>query len=195
MDKRIAIPIIVILVVGLAATVFLYVREANRLRNAEAEIGTLEGKVTTLEADLAEAANKLKRAEAEIGTLEGKVSTLEADLAGARNTLRAQKEELKKVKYPRHFQSVTELAEWLRKDDTDIKYKDEEITNMSFILQVRALWGGYLLPVSLFEVEGSIYVINTAVIGDSIYWVWVEDDYIEWFAYIHPQPLRPIPPP
>jgi hypothetical protein len=50
MNKWIAIPIIVVLAVGLIAMGFLYRQETNKLKDAQSEIVTLEGNVSTLEA-------------------------------------------------------------------------------------------------------------------------------------------------
>ena len=67
MNKWINISIIVVLVAGLAASLFLYFQESSNLKAAEDEIDTLEGDVSTLEGT--------------VSTLEGTVSTLETDLA------------------------------------------------------------------------------------------------------------------
>ena len=50
MNKWIIIPIIGVLVAGLIAIGFLYLQETNKLKDAQSEIVTLEGNVSTLEA-------------------------------------------------------------------------------------------------------------------------------------------------
>ncbi|MBT9141475.1 MAG: Peptidyl-prolyl cis-trans isomerase B [Dehalococcoidia bacterium] len=191
-----------------------------QLAVANAEIVALEGNVAALQTNLTESeatvsslGAELAVANAEIVALEGNVaalqtklteseaavSSLEADLHNAQSALWVQEninlalsEELEKVKYPRHFESLAELTDWLYKDDTDTKYADEDIANLSFILQVRALRDGYLLPVRLFVEGEDVYVVNNAVVGDSIYLVWADDDHIEWYTYVAPIPSRPL---
>jgi len=100
---------------------------------------TLEGEVSSLETELADS--------------EAKVSSLQSDLKKAEDDIETQQtinsalsEELKTVKDPRHFASLTELADWLQRDDTDTEYSVEDWTNMCLVLQVKALRDGYLLP-------------------------------------------------
>ena len=71
---------------------------------------------------------------------------------------------------------------------------NEEIGNLSFILQVKALRDGYLLPATWeynFE-EDVLYIYNVAIIEDEIRWVWADDDYTEFVSYTSPLPSRPI---
>ena len=53
---------------------------------------------------------------------------------------------------------------------------------MCYFLQVRALRGGYLLPVDVeIDMETGInYWSNSAMIGGSKYWVYPDDDTYEW---------------
>lgn len=187
--------------------------ESNSRELAQAEIVTLaqtisglEANVAALETTLAEEATKRELAQSEAVSLEGAVanleenlSTLEANLENLQNALAAQQninvtlsDQLRQVKYPRHFTSVEELTAWLQKDDTDTK--DEPLIQHAFILQVRALMDGYLLPVSFYWHEGELWVVNRAVIGGNIYGVGVRDDRIELsFDGIELLPARPIP--
>ncbi len=124
-----------------------------------------------------------------------KVSCLE----NVRNTLAIKQninltlsDELKRVKYPRHFISIKELTDWLHNDATNTK--DELPIQLAFILQVRAAMDGFLLPVSLYWHAGELWVTNKAVIGENIYGVNAQDDHVELFFYgIEPLPARPIP--
>ena len=216
MDKRIAIPIIVILVVGLIAAGCLYIQESDKLRNTqtkitalEGNISSLEGNVFTLEADLADKTKTLEIAQTQIfalegntSSLEGNVSSLEDDLVGAQNALEVQQNissalsgELEKVKYPRHFGSLAELTDWLRKDDTDTRHAGEDLLHQSFVLQVRALRDGFLLPVSIQSTPEVIPATNRAVIEGAIYMIWPSDDSISrLYDYIPHIPSRPISP-
>ena len=66
MNKWIAIPIIVVLAVGLIAIGFLYQQETNKLKDAESEIGGLERNVSTLEAQVSTLEGDLAAAEAQV---------------------------------------------------------------------------------------------------------------------------------
>lgn len=215
MNKWIAISVIAVLAVGVIVVGYLFLQETNKLREAQSEIVVLERNVATLEGDVATLEGNVTTLEGNISTLEGNVttletdlaeseaivSTLEADLENAQNALRAQQninlalsEELKTVTYPRHFASVAELVDWLHKDDTDIKFAGERYCLQAFILQVRALRDGYLLPASLWVENGILWVRSVAVIGDSVYGVWAGDDSVGWLAYIAPLPSHPLSP-
>ena len=261
MNKWVSISIIVVLVAGLAASLFLYFQESSNLRAAEDEIdalegnvATLEGTVSTLEADLATSEAEVDRlegelaaAQAEVTRLEGELTTaqdeistlqadlaeaqaevdrlegelaaaeaevdrlggelaaaqaevasLEGELATAQDEISTLSDELVMVKDPRHFNSLVELNNWLAQDDTNTEYAGEEIYNYGYILQVKALRDGYLLP-AFFEDWDGDYIANIsgnlAYIGDEIYIVLpFMDAAILWFFAVdipsHPLPLE-----
>ena len=81
MSKWIAIPIIVVLAVGLIAIGVLYLQETNKLKDAESKIGGLEGNVSTLEAQVSTLQADLAAAEAEVSTLEGDLADAEAQVS------------------------------------------------------------------------------------------------------------------
>ncbi len=205
--KWLAITVIVILTVITVGGGYFLWQQTHKLGEAEAEIvslegnvaslegnvATLEGNVSTLETDLAELEATVSTLEADLETTNGEIEDLQADLSTQQNINSSLSAELKKVKDPRHFASLTELVDWLHKDDTDTKYKDEEWINLSFILQVRALRDGYLLPVSFYEEGGRAYAINRAVIEDNIYSVWANTDHTAWHDYILAIPSHPLP--
>ncbi len=214
MNKWIAIPVIAVLAVGVIVGGYFLWQQTSKLGEAESEIVTLEGNITTLEGNVAILETDLAESEATVSTLEtdlaeseATVSTLEADLTSANSRITdlqadvstqqtinsSLSAELKTVKDPRHFASVTELTDWLYQDDTDTKYADERAPMMAYILQVRALRDGYLLPADV-DVEGSAsYWSNSALIGDEVYWVYAWNDGIEWTAYLTPLPSHPLP--
>ncbi len=179
MKKWIAIPVIAILAVGvIVCGVFLW-QQTTKLGDAQTEIVTLEGDVATLEGDVA--------------TLEGDVATLEGNVATLEGTVSTLSAELKKVKDPRHFSSLTELTDWLQKDDTNTKYANEDPTRRAFILQVRALRDGYLLPATLYSEYEVSYVINKAVIEGYTYSVWSDSDDVYLDIYTGLLPSHPLP--
>ncbi len=221
MNKWVAIAVITILAVGLVVGGYFLWRQTSKLGEAESEIValegdvsalegdvlTLEGNVSTLETDLAESEATVSTLETDLAESEETVLDLESDLASANSRISdlqsdvsAQQTintslsaELKTVKDPRHFASLSELVDWLHEDDTDTKYADERVSIMSFILQVRALRDGYLLPTDNDVEDGYAYWSNCAIIGDEIYWVYAWNDEIEWVAYFAPIPSHPLP--
>ena len=164
----------------------------GNIATLQTDLAESEATVSTLETDLAESEATVSTLEADLGTANSEISSLQADVRTQQTINSSLSTELKKVKDPRHFQSLTELADWLREDDTDTRYADETIPQGCFILQVRALRDGYLLPVRFYDDDTNLYVINTAVIGDSIYAVYL-DDSVEWYTYIGPLPSHPLP--
>jgi septal ring factor EnvC (AmiA/AmiB activator) len=227
MKTTIAIPIIAVLVIALVAVGFLDFQNMSNLNAAEDKIAEHEATIASLQSDLstsrAEATDlrsKLTASEAEVSSLKGKVAGLETDKAGLESSLASTKSqlaqkttdltaaqtvnttltaELKKIKDPRHFSSVTELTDWLQKDDTNTKYASlktgsANYVQMSFILQVRAARDGYILPVYFIFGSTSTWVSNYAIIGDTMYLVEAGDDsvtayYRLWAVPSHPEPL------
>ncbi len=69
MNKRIVIPVITVLMIGIIVAGYFLWQQTDKLREAESEIVALEGNVTALQTNLAE--------------LEARISTLEAELVAA----------------------------------------------------------------------------------------------------------------
>lgn len=221
MKTSIAITIIAVLVVGLAVVGFLLFQNMSDLNAAEDKIAEHEATITGLQSDLstsrAEATDlrsKLTASQSEVSSLQSKVAGLETDKTGLQTSLTSTQSqltqktteltaaqtvntalsaELKKIKDPRHFSSVTELKDWLQKDDTNTKYAKSDYHLQALILQVRALRDGFILPVATWDDGTTLYVINQAIIGDKIYWVYPDDDTIYAYWYIQPQPSHPEP--
>ncbi len=158
----------------------------------EGNVSTLEGNVSTMETNLAESEATVSTLETDLETANSEIEDLQADVSTQRSINSALSEELKTVKDPRHFSSLAELVDWLREDDTDTKYAGETVAVRCFILQVRALRDGYLLPVSFYVEGGQSYITNKAVIGDAVYYVYLNDT-IEREASINPLPSHPLP--
>jgi hypothetical protein len=157
----------------------------------EGNVSTLEGNVATLETDLAESEATASTLEADLGTANSQISSLQADVSTQQTINSSLSTELKKVKDPRHFASITELTDWLDQDDTDTKYAGKSGAQLAFILQVRALRNGYLLSALVFEdgEEGA----NLAVIEDEYWVINPEDDDTEFMQYMDPLPSHPQP--
>ncbi len=148
MNKWIAIPVIAVLAVGVIVTGYLLMQQTTKLGEAESEIVTLEGNVSTLEGNVSTLEENVLSLETDLAGSEATVSTLQTDLASANSTIKnlqgdvsTQRNlnstlttELKKVKDPRHFASLQELTDWLKKDDTNTKYANESEWQIAFIL-------------------------------------------------------------
>ncbi len=204
-NKQTIISIISTLAVGATVLGVFYVQENSKLKEAQAEIVSLEGNVSTLETGLAAAKAEVTKLDGELAAAKAKVGTLETDLKSAQNNLQAQRdinlelsEDLEKAQDPKHFASLEELEAWLAQDDTDTNIRLASVPpiEMMFILQVRALRDGYLLPawVEDFDFDFVLdFVGNLAYIGDEIYYVWAPTDEVILFASDVPLiPLHPL---
>jgi len=208
MNKWIAIPVIALLVIGIVVMAVIMTQQTGKLREAESKIAALEGEVSTLEKNgstLEKNAltlqTKLDDSEAKASTLQASLNTANTEITALQDSIKSQQsaiavqaEELKKVRSPRHFSSLAELTSWLQKDDTDTRYAYENGVQRAFILQVRALRDGYLLPVCLPRAGVTEYVFNTAVIGDIVYAVQSSNDSVERWAVAPLMPAYPILP-
>ena len=157
----------------------------------------------------------------ELDRVRAELQSVNSELDRAKDDIEAQKalkalnlalsEELKKVKDPRHFESLEELKDWLNKDDTDKKYA-EQLKDLSvarrqfatlraryegaFVLQVKALRDGYILPANESRKTDEIRVSNRAFVGDYMSSVSPLSDSIvrlgrlKWPLPSHPLPLE-----
>jgi peptidoglycan hydrolase CwlO-like protein len=211
MNKWIAIPIIIILVIGAGVLGYLYWQETDKLAtanwkieglelnvsNLEANKATLEGNVSDLENNVSTLETNLSASEATAASLQSELETeccktanLQEDLSAQRTINTSLTSELKLVKDPRHMATIQELTDWLQKDDTDTAYADESIAEKACILQVRALRDGYLLPAIIVD-NGN--AVNLAVIGDELWAINPDDDDTEFVGYVEPLPSHPLP--
>jgi len=171
----------------------------TELEAKQAELEALQTELKSIKAELEKDQAELENLKESSQTLENdlqvandEIDKLEGDIKAQQQINSSLSDELKKITYPRHFQSLTELTDWLRQDDTDTKYANERISNLSFILMVKALRDGYLLPVSIESAPDTVYYSNAAIIEDELHWVWADDDYTEFDGYLQPLPSRPI---
>ena len=141
--------------------------------NAQATLEAAQAELNAIQDDLTASAGSASTVETDMETANAEIGNLQADVKTQQTLNLAMSGELKKVKDPRHFELVAELVDWLYQDDTNTRYVGEDIAIMCYFLQVRALRGGYLLPVDVeIDMETGInYWSNSAMIGGSIYWV------------------------
>jgi len=174
----------------------------GKLATSEATVVTLNGSVTDLTgkntkltSDLASANTLLSSTQAGLSSAQSSLSTSQS----ANSTLTAT---VKKISDPRHFSSMSELTDWLQKDDTNTKYASlstgtvRDYLLMSYILESRATRDGYILPTYyLPSSTGDTWISNYAIIGDMMYLVEAGDDSVTSFWHlgsaqpVHPEPL------
>ena len=161
------------------------------LATAQGNLTTAQGRITTLEADLSTSKANATKLQTDLDTANAKVTSIQAeltkaaadltkanaDLAKANTDLVAAKAtntsltgDLNKIKDPRHFNTLQELTDWLAKDDTNTNpaYAALRGAEKAYILQVKALRDGFLLPASLDWDSQYIYYGNLAIAGNML---------------------------
>ncbi len=159
----------------------------GELTAAQGQVQTLQGQIQSVQGGDSKLKSDFLAATSKVQSLEGDVSTLK-DL----NSTLSQ--EQKKIKYPRHFANQAELTAWLQKDDTNTKYGAVSALQRAFVLQARAIQDGYLLQVRMPDLGRTDFVMNVAIIGDTIYYITSSDDSVEKQGVLQVVPAYPIPP-
>lgn len=167
----------------------------SQVTTLQGQVGTLQGNVSSLQTQLNQEQTKSASIENDLTQAEDQITALNKQVTSNQATIGEQANQIKTMKYPRHFNSLNELTNWLQSDDTNIKYAGLSNSQISFILQIRAARDGYLLPVRL-PIGGTLeYITNMAIIGDSAYSVRGNDDFVERWITISPaMPSYPITP-
>jgi hypothetical protein len=210
MKKVVIIPIIIILVIGLAATVSFLLIKMNTLAKSESTVASLNNTVKGLNTDISDLQSKLTDSQTSLTTAQGKISSLEDDIETANVAADKSSQDLKNIQDinstlnqklkivtdPRHFQSVSELTDWLAKDDTNTKYKEVGPITQAYILQLRALRAGYILSteVTYQRNDPNTYWAELAVIDGEIWFIDpAEDKMYNSSVSISPIPSHPEP--
>jgi len=212
-NKWISIPLISVLVLGLIASGYFLWQQTNALEIAHADITDLETNNATLEESVNTLENNIDTLEENVSTLETQVlesetivsnleealvlannetQKLQADVSTQRNINTSLTEELKTIKSPRNFESTQELADWLYEDDTDTLYADEDMEVVAYILMIRAMRDGYLLPAITWLDEYSYYTTNSTIIGDELYYIIAWEDEYYFITYVDPIPTAAL---
>ncbi len=134
--------------------------------------------------------------EDELEAAQAEVTSLQDELAAAQAETAALTDELILIKDPRHFNSLNELLNWLDEDDTDTAYGSATQIELMYILQVKALRDGYILPVFFQDIDCDGYYDiygNIAYIGNSLYFVDPQDDSTEDWINGPTVPSPPLP--
>ena len=206
MTKWITIGVGAVIVVALLVTTIVFASQNSKLKKdlkeTESQVTTLQGQVGSLQSNVSSLQTQLNQEQTKSASLqedltdaENQITTLNKQASSNQATITDQASQIKTMKYPRHFNSLNELTNWLQADDTNTKYTGLSNSQVSFILQIRAARDGYLLPVRL-PVGGTLeYITNMAIIGDSAYSVRGKDDFVEKWMTISPaMPSYPITP-
>jgi chromosome segregation ATPase len=154
------------------------------------DLNTSAARVTSMENDLTSAQAKAAKLQTSLDTANAGYDALKASTA----KLTA---ELNKIKDPRHFSSLEELTSWLAKDDTNTNpaYAGLTLSEKAFVLEVKALRDGYLMPVGLDADTQFIYSWNSAVVSGFLFIVNANDDSLTQLGMfpavpaVHPLPL------
>ena len=208
MNKWIAVPVIAVLVIAIIVVAVIMTQQIGSLNDdldsakvqiaaLRTEVSSLESNVSSLQAGLAESENKASGLQASLDSANAHSAALEDTIRLLQSTISTQGDELKKLKYPRHFTSLAELTNWLQKDDTNTKYPGLTPLQRGYILQVKALQDDYLLPVRMPVVALGLTELDTnfAVVGDLFYTVRAGDDSVERWSTAPALPSYPIPAP
>jgi len=166
----------------------------DRVAALELELDTIHALLDTSQNDIAseiiQLNAKLAEAKAELANL----ANTNAELVTARNAAVAA---LTKVTSPRHFDTKAQLEEWLRLDDTDTNpaYAFLEPADKAFILQVKALRDGFLLPAAIDADGQYIYSWNIAFVKENqnVYVIFADtDEIIELAKFEQPLIQQPL---
>lgn len=174
--------------------------EKARATELQTNLDISMARVIELENEIATINNLLNGSQGDIATeinrLTAQLSAANAELAALKTSTAASLAELTKIKSPHHFYTIEELRDWLERDDTNTnpEYGLLGPADKAFILQVKALRDGFLLPAAVDADTEHIYSWNIAVIGPSIYVVTAETDEATLLANFEMPPAqRPLP--
>ena len=204
---------IIVILGGFGWGGWLLVQTTDELNQAKSTINSINANLSTAQTQLNEektrSANlqiKIQALESELESIKqlvgepqsdiaAEISRLNAELAKAKADANATLVELTKIKNPRHFYTIEELRAWLEQDDTNTNpnYETLGLADKAFILQVKALRDGYLLPAAIDADSDHIYSWNIAVVGAGIYVVTADTDEVLFLANFGAPPAQPIP--
>ncbi len=165
----------------------------TQLKDSQTQATGLQTKLTESQTLATGLQTQLKDSQTQATTLQANLQTANDSLKTQQTMNTSLSTELKKVKYPRHFASIQELTDWLHNDDTNTRYASETNGLRAYILMVKAIWDGYILPVAITtDSSGNVYVANEALIGDILYTVRSSDDATYSLARLSPLPSYPV---
>lgn len=167
----------------------------TQVDNLQSNLSTTQGNLTTAQAEAASLKTDLDQSNTQVKSLQAQIDSLDENVANQQTMITDQAAQIQTMSYPRNFNSIVELTNWLQQDNTDTIAAGLTNPEIAFILQIHAARDGYLLPVRL-PIAGSLdYITNMAVIGDVVYSVRGKDDFVERWGSVSPAlPSYPIQP-
>ncbi len=161
-----------------------------------ADLTVANANVTKLSNDLAAAIANVTKLNADLAAANAEVTKLTADLDKAEQDAADLAAVVLLIGYPRHFNSVSELTDWLAVDDTNngTAYAGLRGSEKSFILQVKALQDGLIIGSRVgVSSTGGVSYGNVAIVGGSIYAINPATDQIILEGTTTAYPLYPVP--
>jgi molybdopterin converting factor small subunit len=179
----------------------------KQLTTSKAETAALQGKlsasettIVTLNGNITDLTDKNTKLTADLGTANTQLTSTQASLSSANSALGTAQSTnstlsatVKKISDPKNFATVTELKDWLQKDDTNTKYTNLDPLQRGLILQIRAMRDGFILSLSIFADSTNTYVGNRAIIGDTVFAVMSGSDSVTQYVTVPAQPSHPEP--
>lgn len=173
----------------------LTIEKANATR-LETQLAITNFDLVASQAKAASLTTDLAASIAKVTATQASLNRANLDLAAALTNDTTQAATLKKIQDPRHFDSLAELTNWLAKDDTNTNpaYSTYSDYSKAFVLQVKALRDGYLLPACLDWDLTYIYSWNVAVVEGTVYSIDPTTDAItQGPTFGNPPPSHPLP--
>lgn len=168
--------------------------------SVQTNLDSANAQITSLQTSLATTNTTLTSTQASLAAVQASLATANAALAAANTSNTSLTTTLTKVENPRHFNSVQELTDWLAKDDTNTNpaYASLSTPAKAYVLEVKALRDGYLLPAQIGLDSTGTYILglNLALVGANIYIVDPSTDAISLspFSFATALPLYPLTP-
>jgi outer membrane murein-binding lipoprotein Lpp len=208
MTRWLVIGVMAVLVIAIVVISILLSQKVNSLNrdldNTNSQVATLQSKVNSLTADLTSTQGKLMTAESESTSLkteltaaQTQIGTLNQSVASKQTTIDQQTDQITTMRYPKHFATAEELANWLQKDNTDTLYPNPTLAQkmlLAFTLQIHAARDGFIICTNLPTGGQLDLVTNRAVVGDVIYEIRPWDDFAQKWNSIPVMPSYPITP-
>lgn len=165
----------------------------NDLNASRTQVAQLQSDLNASNAQVTDLQSQLSASLANVASIQDDLDDAISELNDAIADLTSANNELNRLTHPRHFNTLSELQNWLANDDTDTKNISEG--NKALVIQANAQSDGYIVMCELYTSEGYIYAYCNAVVGgDKVYsWKPNSDAPFLWLSGITPAyPIYPI---
>ena len=166
---------------------------------AQADVSSLQSELAGVQSELDDTKSALTTVESRLATVLGQIENLENDVSGVNSKLATANLELstiKKVYPPGDFSSISELRNWLLKNDiserSSAEYAETLYTN-ALNIQEDALNDGYIVSVNIeYDSEADAYIVACVTIINGDLWIWdpANDEPINYSALVGFQEVR-----